>query len=448
MMDTQARDLKGFGLFSAFARRAAQALLASFLAVPAFLGSEVTAAAEDRALKLYFTHTGEKATITFKRGGKYDARGLAQINRFLRDWRRNEPAKMDPRLLDLVWEVYDRSGGRDYIHVVSAYRSPATNNMLRTRSRLTGVAKNSQHMLGKAMDFYIPGVKLAKLRATAMQLQVGGVGFYPKSGSPFVHLDVGRVRAWPRMSRQELASIFPNGKTIHLPADGRPLPGYNQAVAEYKTRGNVRSIEIASTGEEDEDTGAAASKTTLPSKLATALLPTPRSSVTRDMAMLAATPVPEKPAAESFPNLASYRVPLPAFRPGAAKEMPALDGIQTASIDPAAVVPVIRPAVPSFGASSLASLKPSSMPGAKAELIAALPMSRSPDLDAGVSTISDEALIGWALHANGRDLGMSAPRIIRRAILADHSMGYETGEEEIEETEDFDVDRFGFDQAG
>ncbi len=141
---------------------------------------------------------------------------------------------MDPRLLDLVWEVYKRSGGKDYIHIVSAYRSPTTNNMLRNRSRSTGVAKKSQHMLGKAMDFYVPGVKLSTLRALAMQMQVGGVGYYPTSGSPFVHLDVGNVRAWPRMSRQELARIFPNGQTMHLPADGLAAAGIQSGDCELQ----------------------------------------------------------------------------------------------------------------------------------------------------------------------------------------------------------------------
>jgi len=195
--------------------------IAVLLAVAMAAGSSSPAtAATDRSLKLFFTHTGERATITFKRDGKFDARGLVQINRFLRDWRKNEPANIDPRLLDLVWEVYQRSGSNNYIHIVSAYRSPATNKMLRGRSRDSGVAKNSQHTLGKAMDFYIPGVKLAKLRSLAMQMQVGGVGYYPASGSPFVHLDVGNVRAWPRMTRKELARIFPDGKTMHLPSDG------------------------------------------------------------------------------------------------------------------------------------------------------------------------------------------------------------------------------------
>ena len=103
---------------------------------------------------------------------------------------------MDPRLLDLVWEAYRASGATDYIQVVCGYRSPATNSMLRSRSK--GVAEKSQHMLGKAMDFYIPGVPLKKLRDIGLKMQGGGVGYYPTSGSPFVHMDVGNVRHWPR----------------------------------------------------------------------------------------------------------------------------------------------------------------------------------------------------------------------------------------------------------
>lgn len=101
-------------------------------------------------------------------------------------------------------------------------------------------------MLGKAMDFYIPGVKLATLREIGMQMQIGGVGFYPTSGSPFVHMDVGGVRAWPRMSRQELVRIFPKGNTLHVPSDGKPLPGYEQALADYKKRVSSSSIQVAS----------------------------------------------------------------------------------------------------------------------------------------------------------------------------------------------------------
>lgn len=203
------------------------------------------AQAQTRSLKLYFIHTKERAEITYMRNGRYDQNGLNKINRFLRDWRRNEPAKMDPRLLDLVWSVYRSVGARDYIHVVSAYRSPATNKMLRSRS--SGVAEKSQHMLGKAMDFYIPGVPLSKLRQAAFKVEGGGVGYYPKSGAPFVHLDVGNVRSWPRMKRSELMALFPDGKTMHVPADGKPLPGYQQALAAYKQRQRSgASVQVAS----------------------------------------------------------------------------------------------------------------------------------------------------------------------------------------------------------
>jgi len=205
-----------------------------------------TASAETRSLKLEFIHTGEKAEIVFKRNGRYDQAGLKKINNILRDWRRNEPTRMDPRLLDLVWEVYRAVGARDYIHVVSAYRSPATNSMLRKRSK--GVAQKSQHMLGKAMDFFIPGVSLKKLRETGMKMQVGGVGYYPRSGSPFVHMDVGNVRHWPKMSRRELVSLFPNGKTLHVPSDGKPLPGYEQALASYQSRKKSGASALAMVG--------------------------------------------------------------------------------------------------------------------------------------------------------------------------------------------------------
>jgi hypothetical protein len=85
------------------------------------------------------------------------------------------------------------------------------------RSKSSAVAKNSRHTQGMAMDFYIPGVKISKLRELAMRKQVGGVGYYPTSGSPFVHLDTGNVRAWPRMGRNQLANLFPDGKAPRAP---------------------------------------------------------------------------------------------------------------------------------------------------------------------------------------------------------------------------------------
>ncbi|QND68764.1 DUF882 domain-containing protein [Mesorhizobium loti] len=230
--------------------------LAAVIVAFGFLAAAATgASAETRSLKLYHLHTHEKAEIVYKRNGRYDPEGLRKINIILRDWRRNEPTKMDPRLLDLVWEAYRQAGATDYIQVVCGYRSPATNSMLRSRSR--GVAKESQHMLGKAMDFYIPGVPLKKLRNIGLKMQGGGVGYYPSSGSPFVHMDVGNVRHWPGISRQELVSLFPNGKTLHVPSDGKPLPGYAQALASYKARkgSGAPAIELASAGGSTKKSG-------------------------------------------------------------------------------------------------------------------------------------------------------------------------------------------------
>lgn len=211
-----------------------EAMKFGFMALFAFAAIIIAspARAETRTLEMYYVNTGEKTAITFKRNGKYIASGLDKMNRFLRDWRRKEHIKMDPRLFDLVWEVRKAAGSRRAIHVVSAYRSPATNAMLR-RTR-GGQATKSQHMVGRAMDFYIPGVSSATLRKIGLRKGWGGVGYYPRSGSPYVHLDTGRVRHWPRMSRKQLTAVFPNGRTLHVPTDGKPLKNYKQAVADDK----------------------------------------------------------------------------------------------------------------------------------------------------------------------------------------------------------------------
>jgi uncharacterized protein YcbK (DUF882 family) len=204
---------------------------------------------DTRTISFHHVHTGEDLTITYKVNGRYDDAALQKINWELRDWRHEEPVKMDPHLIDLVWEVQREVGGKAPIQVICGYRSPATNAMLRAKTR--GVAQFSQHMLGKALDFYLPDVELSKLREAGLRLQRGGVGFYPTSGSPFVHLDTGNVRHWPKMTRDQLARVFPDGKTVHIPADGRPMPGYQLALAEIKARGehNVSSISMASAGE-------------------------------------------------------------------------------------------------------------------------------------------------------------------------------------------------------
>lgn len=276
----------------------------------------VSAHAETRTLKLYFTHTKESATITFKKNGRYVKSGLRKLNRFLRDWRRKEPTKMDPELMDLVWEVYKKSGSRKPIHVISAYRSPRTNNMLRRRGRK--VARNSQHTRGKALDFFMPDVSVKKLRALGLKAHRGGVGYYRGS---FVHLDTGRVRHWPRMSSRQLARVFPRGKTIHVPSNGKPLRGYKTAALNLKkglnADGSRRSTRVrrsllaglfqGSGGDEDEDVGKSNSRTRAVARAAPAKPAKPK-------------PAPKKPKPE--PVLVAKAEPQPLPKPEPVRKQP------------------------------------------------------------------------------------------------------------------------------
>jgi uncharacterized protein YcbK (DUF882 family) len=165
---------------------------------------------ETRTISFHHMHTDEELTVTYKVNGRYDEEALKKINNVLRDWRESKTIAMDPHLIDLLWEVHREVGAKGAIWVVCGYRSPETNSMLRRRS--SGVAQFSQHMLGKAIDFYIPGVSLEQLREAGLRAQRGGVGFYPTSGSPFVHMDTGSVRHWPRMPEPQLASVLAKGQ--------------------------------------------------------------------------------------------------------------------------------------------------------------------------------------------------------------------------------------------
>ena len=194
-----------------------------------------SAEGDTRTLSFHHVHTGEDVTITFKRNGRYDDAALKKLDWFMRDWRKEKSTRMDPHLFDLLWEAYREVGATQPIDVVCGYRSPETNSMLRRRSN--GVAQFSQHISGQAMDFFIPGVPLEKIREVGLRLQRGGVGFYPTSGSPFVHMDTGTIRHWPRMTHDQLVKVFPDGRTVHVPSDGQPLRGYTLALADVERRG-------------------------------------------------------------------------------------------------------------------------------------------------------------------------------------------------------------------
>jgi uncharacterized protein YcbK (DUF882 family) len=224
------------------ARVGARLGVAGFLLVAANKSLQSAIAEGDtRTISFHHVHTGEDITVTYKRDGRYDEAALKQLDWFMRDWRKQQEVHMDPHLFDLLWETNRAVGGKEPIQVICGYRSPGTNATLRARSRASGVAQFSQHVNGNAIDFYIPGVPLATVRAEGLRLQRGGVGFYPTSGSPFVHMDTGAVRHWPRIPREELVKIFPDGRTVHIPSDGHPLPGYALALADVERHGAVPS---------------------------------------------------------------------------------------------------------------------------------------------------------------------------------------------------------------
>jgi len=172
------------------------AIAASTLLLPRSLEAAVSAAArKERALSFFHTHTNETLDTAYCCDGRYRPAALARVDRFLRDFRVNEEHPIDPRLLDLLFALGAELQTRDRYHVISGYRSPKTNSMLRARGgEHTGVAVHSLHTVGKAIDIRVPGVPLVELRTAAASLKLGGVGFYPKSN--FVHVDVGRVRDW------------------------------------------------------------------------------------------------------------------------------------------------------------------------------------------------------------------------------------------------------------
>ncbi len=149
-------------------------------------------AADERRLSFYHTHTHERLDTVFFKDGQYVASALEEVNRFLADFRTGDVAVIDPKLLDLIYEIRESLGSQGTYEVISAYRSPTTNNMLRSRGG--GIAKNSQHLLGTAIDVRLDDVPTKKLRDAALAMKKGGVGYYGKAD--FVHIDTGRVRRW------------------------------------------------------------------------------------------------------------------------------------------------------------------------------------------------------------------------------------------------------------
>ena len=200
-------------------------------------GTEALSGGETRTLSLHHVHTGEDLTITYKQNGKYIPSALKKINYLMRDWRRKEVITMDPKTIDLMWELHADLGSRKPIHIICGYRSSRTNAFLKRVGR--NVARKSQHMVGKAIDLYFPDVPSVKIRNSALVRKVGGVGYYRSSGGPsgFVHIDSGRVRHWgPGISSSQMAKI---------------LRDYRRTVGARLSKADQRMIASADLGDSD-----------------------------------------------------------------------------------------------------------------------------------------------------------------------------------------------------
>lgn len=172
-----------------FLRGLAATIPAAVLSSP---WGRLAAAVDKRELSLSHTHTHEKLSVVYYADGQLLPDSLAQINRFLRDFRTNDVHRIDPVLLDFLHSVSAAAGYRGTFEIISGYRSPKTNAMLRRKG--SGVAKKSLHMQGRAVDVRMTGVDTKTLRKIAVAMKLGGVGYYPRSN--FIHLDTGRVRSW------------------------------------------------------------------------------------------------------------------------------------------------------------------------------------------------------------------------------------------------------------
>ena len=159
------------------------------------LRPDAAAASTEYHLRMHHLHTGEDIDIVYRVGDTYIPAALDQLNYFLRDHRTQDVSSYDPKEFDVLHAIMTRLGRPNgVIDIICGYRTPESNNFLRTLGPDTGVAEHSQHMLAKAIDIRVPGVSTRALRNAALALHAGGVGFYPVS--QFVHVDVGPVRTW------------------------------------------------------------------------------------------------------------------------------------------------------------------------------------------------------------------------------------------------------------
>lgn len=349
--------------------------LATVLAVAAMTGANVNASGETRTIWMYHIHTKETISILYKKDGQYVPEALKKINWFMRDWRKNESIAMDPKTIDIVWEMHNELGSQQPVHIICGYRSSSTNEMLRqTRG---GQASQSQHITGKAIDIHFPDIPIRQLRYSAMIRERGGVGYYPTSALPFVHVDTARVRSWPRMTHDELALLFPRGQSKYESAEGRSLEPGDAAVARrrqpqlaqqvaqfFDIRSNPRKgVLVAAAGDEARPVPPAPKPAIRPqpkpqpSTVVAALAPAPRPAARPEPARVEAPRELPQPRLVREPRLVE-RSSIFTAGPSAQERAKLNDLVKLAALQPDAIppprplpgpAPAVRPPLPATG---------------------------------------------------------------------------------------------------
>jgi hypothetical protein len=204
---------------------------------------------DTRTISLHHIHTDEDITITFKRDGRYDEAALEKLNWFLRDWRkRGQETRMDPHLIDLVWEVQREAGSKEPIWVVCGYRSPETNAMLRRRSGASRASASTCSATPWISTFR--ACRSSSFAPSACACSAAASASIRPPGRRSCTWIPAAYGMWPRMTREQLVRVFPDGRTVTFPTDGRPLPGYALALADIRNRGKAKLAQVASNAED------------------------------------------------------------------------------------------------------------------------------------------------------------------------------------------------------
>jgi uncharacterized protein YcbK (DUF882 family) len=300
-------DSKNVGRINTLQKSFGKILLSVAVASSLLLGgnllvSDSEAGGETRTISLYHVHTKENITVTYMQNGRYVPSAMKKINYLMRDWRRDQVVTIDPKTLDLMWELHADLGSKRPIHIVCGFRSGKTNAFLRRIGR--NVARESQHVKGKAIDFYFPDVDTKKIRNAALYRKIGGVGFYRSSGGPsgFLHVDSGKIRHWgPAISRTQMVAALSEGRKV----TGRRLTrgGSDTLLAKSEARKSGYSIVDWFTGKPKPQAAAvvAAAK---PEETAPSYTEANYEGYDDDLSDLAGDVVAEAESANSAPTIA------------------------------------------------------------------------------------------------------------------------------------------------